>query len=739
MLNSNNNKNLGKYMKIMELLRLNLVVVILYFVFFVPVISQQQIESQKNEEKNTPIFWLGAYANYNYNIHLAEFTELPGYPSCCPKFETGNGSGISIGALFSYPIVPALSFDFRLGISSLGSYLTKNENIGNTIVKQVGSTGNVIRDVTVEHSINSSLLAIDLEPGLTFRFFKSVVSQVGFKFGYFLNMKFDIQEKIVSPDNVVFLDGRLVRNDFAAQDIPDKNQILAAGVIGLGYELPIMKDGYLTPEIRYNLPFTNISSVSWKPAVFQFGASIKFPIYKSKEKPIIKDTTYLRDTIIVPNPNILSEKIELIDRKVKFETEEFSDRIVEETKIFENYKKEIPPTSVLSVKVDAVGVTKDGRKQLNPTIIIEENVYQESFPLLPYIFFKEGSADLTKTDLKLLTKQETSSFIEDSLEWNTMSIYSDLLNIIGSRLKKNPRADLVITGCNKNIGEELNNTNLSKKRAESVKNYLTDVWGINPGLISIKYQNLPNVPGNNTILDGQVENQRAEINSSNPNIMKHIVLKDIKKTSNPPLVEILPDVKSNVGVKSWNLNVEQNNKPIRTFGGEDVPNIINWEIEKEPIPQLDTPVNINLTVTDQLQQKKSDEKNISIQQKTIESKRIITKDDKIIEKYSLILFDYDKADISQRNRTILLNEIKGSIKPNSKVSISGFTDRTGDPAYNKELAMKRALEVQKILDINSSNLTINPVGNDEIIFDNNTPQGRSYSRTVEIIIETPIK
>ncbi len=86
-----------------------------------------------------------------------------------------------------------------------------------------------------------------------------------------------------------------------------------------------------------------------------------------------------------------------------------------------------------------------------------------------------------------------------------------------------------------------------------------------------------------------------------------------------------------------------------------------------------------------------------------------------------------------------MKTIKEHIKPNSKVTITGYTDRIGDAQYNRDLAQRRAFEVQNVLNVPAENLTIKGVGNDIKIYENDTPQGRNYSRTVQIIIETPIK
>jgi outer membrane protein OmpA-like peptidoglycan-associated protein len=152
---------------------------------------------------------------------------------------------------------------------------------------------------------------------------------------------------------------------------------------------------------------------------------------------------------------------------------------------------------------------------------------------------------------------------------------------------------------------------------------------------------------------------------------------------------------------------------------------------------LERPVQITLDVKDKLGQSGSVTDSRDIKQLTIRKKRFEMKDDKRVEKYSLILFDYDKADIKGINKSIV-DEIKNKIEPNSKVTILGYADRTGETEYNRELAARRTAEVQKILKVKPENLAIRNVGSDILLYDNNSPFGRSYCRTVQIIVETPV-
>jgi len=113
------------------------------------------------------------------------------------------------------------------------------------------------------------------------------------------------------------------------------------------------------------------------------------------------------------------------------------------------------------------------------------------------------------------------------------------------------------------------------------------------------------------------------------------------------------------------------------------------------------------------------------------------KNDTIIQRYSLILFDYDKADLTNHQIRVL-NDIKKEIKENSKVFISAYADRTGEKGYNKELAKRRGEETRKRLFVQGTEYYINPIGSDVLIYDNDTPWGRSYCRTVKIEIVTNI-
>jgi outer membrane protein OmpA-like peptidoglycan-associated protein len=128
---------------------------------------------------------------------------------------------------------------------------------------------------------------------------------------------------------------------------------------------------------------------------------------------------------------------------------------------------------------------------------------------------------------------------------------------------------------------------------------------------------------------------------------------------------------------------------------------------------------------------------LDVQQLTIRQKRFEQRDDKRLDRLSLIVFDFNKAELTSAHRQ-LLDEIKSRVQPNSSVVIAGYADRSGDPNYNRDLARRRCVEVQRALGLPDERVVIVPKGSDELLYDNATPEGRSYCRTVQITIETPI-
>ena len=103
-----------------------------------------------------------------------------------------------------------------------------------------------------------------------------------------------------------------------------------------------------------------------------------------------------------------------------------------------------------------------------------------------------------------------------------------------------------------------------------------------------------------------------------------------------------------------------------------------------------------------------------------------------------ILFDVNKSEIKPKHIKNLNNLVKLlKLRNNIEISINGHTDNTGRDDHNLRLSLERANSVKKFLiknGINEKRLAVNGYGKTKPIAPNNTEEGRTLNRRIEVII-----
>ncbi|MDW8074899.1 MAG: OmpA family protein [Bacteroidota bacterium] len=687
-----------------------------------------------------PWLYAGAWVAYQNNIQTANFQSLPNAFRCGPNYTTGTGGVGSLGALVTYPLNEILVTELRLGYAPLSGRLFRTEVIGNTAV-----IGGLNQTTTVEakHELFTDFPALTAEPVIGGILFHRVRLGIGVRLSYLLNNAFRQLETLTQPDYVFYLpDSSRIRNRIEGK-VENIRRMQMHLSVSAGVDFPLNEDITVTPELRYYQPLVPITGdVQWQVAPLAVGVSVRHAFYPPPPPRYFYDTVYVRDTSTIAVVGIEREEIERLS--VEYTTQQRQEQQGEQkltfttTTVTERYQRRVPRAAHLLLDVQARALRNDGMPLDSlANVVIEETEVEESFPLLPYVFFPEGSAALELSRLRLIEPSDTASFNEKRLSPATLDIYRDVLNIIGSRLRRNPAAKLVLIGTNANTGIEAGNLALSQARATAVRDYLVRVWGIDPSRITVRARNLPASPSNVATAEGQEENRRVEISATDPEILRPVTISNISVSANPPLVEFVPYVESEAGLASWQASIEQEGKTIRSLSGVSQLVPYRWNVTEQPYPKLDKPVTVTYTVRDRTGQTIDKTLQLNVQQLTVRQKRFEQRDDKRIDRFSLIVFDFNKAELTAAHRA-LLSEVRSRIQPQSKVLIAGYADRSGDPEYNRELARRRCVEVQRALGLSDTAVTLVPKGSDELLYDNATPEGRSYCRTVQITIETPI-
>ena len=378
-------------------------------------------------------------------------------------------------------------------------------------------------------------------------------------------------------------------------------------------------------------------------------------------------------------------------------------------------------------------------------ITIEEVTTIDSSPLLNYVFFEESMGELSEPYILFANQSDTQHFLEEKLG-GAMEKYHHLLNIIGKRLNEHPDAHITITGYNSNKGPEKGNLTLSRSRAESVRAYLRYIWGIHPSRMEVKAQNLPAVASTSYVPEGIAENQRVEIYSDDPAILDTVKSTYVQEMTNNKSVRILPSIQSEAGIANWKLYLKGGNQTLigTVSGDRELASAYTFDLKSVNLKELSS--FDNLTAGIEVMDKEGEVFKNEFAATT--SVKFIKREERmaqkmgyrVLEKYALILFDFNSAEIKARNKNIV-DRIIARMKeiPSAQGKIVGHTDNIGKEDYNLNLSERRAKAVfDQMVEAGmmaGENITYAGAGPNDPMYDNSTPEGRALNRTVTVTLE----
>jgi len=385
-----------------------------------------------------------------------------------------------------------------------------------------------------------------------------------------------------------------------------------------------------------------------------------------------------------------------------------------------------------------------GKITMAPGIInIEEITTIDTSPMLNYTYFDTGSSAIPERYVLFNLQKDTTGFSENGLRGGQEK-YLHVLNVIGSRLRQNTEATISIIGCNSDFGEEKGRTDLSRSRAESVRAYLQYIWGISPERMEISARDLPEIPSSSRLDLGHEENQRVEIRTDHLEILDPVRSTYIDIRSDADSIRILPQIESEYDLASWEITFFSDDEHIETISGDGViqsdmilsseaflpEKLAGYDLLNATVALTDingntfemesTPININFMRREQLRAQ-----NLGYM---------------VEEKYALILFDFDRAEIKERN-ALIINHIVNRIKAIEDVAVNivGHTDIIGSEDYNIKLSERRAKAVydQLLVELGKEKahaIHYSGVGPFDPPYDNKLPENRALNRTVTITL-----
>ncbi len=388
-----------------------------------------------------------------------------------------------------------------------------------------------------------------------------------------------------------------------------------------------------------------------------------------------------------------------------------------------------------------------------PTTVPAQRKVKELLPLSNYVFFDEGSTQIPNRYV-ILTKDQAQSFREEQLQdcqrvqstraSRQLTMYHNVLNIVAARMMKYPNSTITLIGASGGKGEKL-----GKENAESVKDYLVNVFGIDGSRIAVEGRSRPIVPSEQPtyVKDTnftRVEDNRVDIVSNSKDLMMEIkdnsalCMRPIEVTamdgSSPSDAQVYVTADgATAGVQTWSVTVTDSLGNVQNFGPftSDKATVSGAAIIKDG-----NGGNYKMTMVG-----------------TTPSGEVITKyasfnlkrqyQPEIPDQRVSILFEFDKSRTMATFDKFLREKVTPLIAPNSTVTISGYTDIVGYADHNLQLSEDRAREAQTILSdatnkAGITGVTFNAKGYGETgtEFSNTLPEERFYNRTVVIDISS---
>lgn len=372
-----------------------------------------------------------------------------------------------------------------------------------------------------------------------------------------------------------------------------------------------------------------------------------------------------------------------------------------------------------------------------------QRVVEESFPLIPYVFFDENSQAIPAR-YNLLTKENASSFDKnDALDLTNnpelngetatdkkLSVYHNILNIYAQEMLDDDDLTVNLIGSapkNKD-GEVL---------ANKVKDYLVNVFGIDANRITVTGQDMPRIPSGSASTPAidrplaDAENRRVEFVFNKPDIYQMLKVKMVDEY--PVDNDILVSLNPSVSFSSWNIKIVDENNKTETYGPFFSKNVrvspyllLKGKEEGDYNGYIEIVQNDGTKLNDQVEFSLSKEMD----------------DTKMGERYT-ILFNYGQSDAIKNAEKDLRTKVAPKVEDDEIMVISGHTDPIGSTDVNSQISLKRANEAKDIFvnEFGTSSDKVNNIisygygeSNSSSTYNNSLPEGRMYNRNVTIDI-----
>lgn len=607
------------------------------------------------------------------------FRSLPGFPSCCPEFTSGSGTGLALGIGADVPLLDNILLSVRGSTVSHGHSLTTQERISVIVDGRFTSA-----DVTHQIDLTQQVYSADVLLG-----YRLNLITVRAGLGYLVRGPGTIaaEERLDNPVGATFVDTQSPVRNVRSGALPDAVQASwqVGASIGVAFPLDARKQWQVEPEVGVSVPLASVTTVvAWKLTVPTAMVRLSWsPFGAPAAAPTVQAAT-----------------------KAESPTDEL---LIVDT----------PPTpTATTVQLDIVG---------NPTVVIEE-VEQETFlPVLPYVFFAQDEATMPQRYVRMF-HQSLPAEAEPAY-----AFHHRLLAVVAERMRQVPDAVVTIIGT---TSSRERNPMLAEQRAQVVASILRDTFGIANERLVVRSQGLPDSPTKATPEESAMadeENSRVELEASDPRILMPYYVSDTTVVMSPPQLHIVARTSAPGSLKQWTLTI--NDDEVRS-SAQAFSKPVVFQPDASAVRSLLEAGALRIRIDGEIDgEPRAEETLIPVQQKRLVSKRQTIEQDSVVEVFQLVLFPYNSATLTAMHRRVL-DVVRQRLGSRARLTIEGATDVIGSAEANADLSTRRAQAVADYLGVEAV-----AVGRGEpsSSIQQSLPEQRMLERTVRIRAAVPVR
>lgn len=256
----------------------------------------------------------------------------------------------------------------------------------------------------------------------------------------------------------------------------------------------------------------------------------------------------------------------------------------------ETYRVAVPkPPSVLRAALQLQFIDEDGQVTRDARLAAVRVESRRVVSFVPAIMFDDASTEIPAR-YQQLGVQQARTWKEGSAAGTSGAHWQyQVLNVIGARMRRMPS-----TTCTLLARDADERSGPSADRLAAVRSYLTTRFGISESRVQTRrVSSAEEAP--------QVGPSAVIVDQASPELLAPIEFTVSTIETQLPRLQLIPDVISEAGVRSWNIDATLDGVPVRTFSGTgSLPSVVAWDMNDDIVADaaFKKPVVLTLHVDD---------------------------------------------------------------------------------------------------------------------------------------------